>query len=64
MAELIFFIAIIILCLLFIIKTFEPHIDIIQKEPKYYKVILWYNFFEGGEIIRKWIKLYERKNKA
>jgi hypothetical protein len=47
----------IILWLLF--KYFSPNIEIIQIGQREFRVLLWYNHYEGIEIKRKWIKLFE-----
>lgn len=56
-----FVILLILLSLVFIVvfRTFDPHIDIIQIEVNRYKILMWYNHFEGPEIKRRWIKLCE-----
>lgn len=56
------FILLLILLLMVIIvvfRTFEPHIDIIQTGVNSYRILLWYNHFDGPKIKRKWVKLCE-----
>lgn len=42
-----------------VFRTFEPHIDIIQTGVNSYRILLWYNHFDGPKIKRKWVKLCE-----
>lgn len=50
---------IILLIIVAVFRTFEPHIDIIQTGVNSYRILLWYNYFDGPAIDRRYIKLYE-----
>lgn len=59
MGDLILLLILILIIFIVIFKTYKPHIDIIQIETNRYKILMWYNHFEGPEIKRKQVKLCE-----
>lgn len=64
MSDIIVLLIVLTVSLFLIIRSFEPHIDIIQIGPRHYKVLLWYNSIKEAEIKRKWIKLFEYKQRS
>lgn len=59
MRDLVLILLVLILVFIVVFRTFEPSIDIIQTGTNRYRVLLWYNYFEGPDIDRRWIKLCE-----
>lgn len=57
MRDIIVLIILVVLITAIFIRSFEPKIDITQTGPNKYRVLLWYNSFEGATIHRKWIKV-------
>ena len=61
MSYLIFILVIGLLVLAAVIITFDPHFEIVQTGINQFKVIVYYNHFEGPEIHRRNIILFEVK---
>lgn len=59
MSDLVLLLILILMVFIVIFKTYKPHIDIVQIGTNRYKILMWYNHFEGPEIKRKWVKLCE-----
>lgn len=56
--EYIILFTLIILVLIAVFKTFQPSMDIVYIGTNRYRILLWYNSFQGDKIERKYIKLF------
>lgn len=59
MSDFILLLILLLLVCMVVFRTYEPHIDIIQTGVNSYRILMWYNHFEGPEVKRRWVKLCE-----